>query len=136
MGVPPGEAGGHFQVSHEVSRAFCTTRSNKWFCFSSQLKYVFRLVENVSRDTNFRLARDQVVQPESRKYFLQSWQLNAFKKELKKKFNSFFGTKTFLKRHPQCRENVERLLKRAKFGRKLSRFKQNKVTPVYNWFFY
>ena len=52
---------------------------------------------------NFGLARDQVVHPETAAnlyassvkqiIFTQSWQLNDFKQELKKKLNSFYGTK-------------------------------------------
>ena len=39
-------------------------------------------------------------------------------------------SKSTFKGHPQCRENVERLLQRAKFGRKLQSFQDLNKTDL------
>ena len=60
--------------------------------------------------------------------FTPPWQLKGFKQELKKKLSSFYtiNTPNLVTRRPTMRENVERLLQRAKFGWKLLRTSQNR----------
>ena len=72
-------------------------------CHGSKLTNSPGRTKLINNNLNFRFARDQVVHletaanlcasPRQEKFFLPSWQLNAFKQELKKKFNSFFGRK-------------------------------------------